>query len=62
MVLRCENKTGILVMTAPVNHNKLNQNKALQIVITILGNASQRENKLTRQNQDFGLDVCIIMV
>jgi hypothetical protein len=44
MVLRDENKTGMLVMTAPVNHNKLNQNKALQIVNTILRNAYQSKN------------------
>jgi hypothetical protein len=30
---------GLLVMTAPVNHNKLNQSKTIQIVHTILGNA-----------------------
>jgi hypothetical protein len=56
-----ENKTGMLVMTAPVSHNKLNQNKAFQIVNTILENANQSKNKLTRQNQDFGLDACIII-
>jgi hypothetical protein len=28
MVLGDKNKTDMLVMTAPVNHNKLNQNKA----------------------------------
>jgi hypothetical protein len=57
-----ENKTGMLVMTAPINHqNKLNQNKALQIVNTILGNAYQSKNKLTRQNQGARLDACIIV-
>jgi hypothetical protein len=40
-----KNTTGMLVMTAPVNHNKLTQNKALQIVNTILGNAYQSKNK-----------------
>ncbi len=48
-------------MTAPVNHNKLNQNKALQIVNTILGNVHQHKNKTMRQNQDFGLNTCIII-
>ena len=58
----CDDKqTGMLVLTAPVNHNKLNQNKAIQIVNTILGNAYQSKNKITRQNQDFGLDACIII-
>ncbi len=61
MVLCDENITGMLVKTAPVNHNKLTQNKALQKVNTILGNACQSKNKLSRQNQDFGIDTCIII-
>jgi hypothetical protein len=61
MVPRDDKQTGMLVLTAPVNHNKLNQNKAIQIVKTILGNAYQSNNKLTRQNQDFGLDACMII-
>jgi hypothetical protein len=60
-VHREKRTTGILVMTAPVNHNKLNHNNALQIVNTILGNAYQHKNQIMRQNQDFGLDTCIIV-
>jgi hypothetical protein len=47
------------MFTAPVNHNKLDEKKTLQIINTILGNTYQHENKLTRQNQDFGLDACV---
>ncbi len=53
------NYVGIRIFTAPVNHNKLDKKKTLQIVNTILGNTYQHENKLTRQNQDFGLDACV---
>ncbi len=50
-MVHCDEKhTGMHVLTAPVNHNKLNQNKAIQIVNTILENAYQSKNKLTRQN------------
>ena len=52
---------GFLIKTAPVNHNKLNQGKAIQIVHTILGNAYQDENEVTIANQDFGNDACIIV-
>jgi hypothetical protein len=52
---------GLLVMTAPVNHNKLNQSKTIQIVHTILGNAYQDEQEVTIANQDFGNDACIIV-
>jgi hypothetical protein len=52
---------GLLVMTAPVNHNKLNQSKTIQIVHTISGNAYQDEQEVTIANQDFGNDVCIIV-
>jgi hypothetical protein len=52
---------GFLIKTAPVNHNKLNQGKAIQIVHTILGNAYQDENEVTVANQDFGNDACIIV-
>jgi hypothetical protein len=41
---------GLLVMTAPVNHNKLNQSKTIQIVHTILGNAYQDEQEVTIAN------------
>jgi hypothetical protein len=62
LMVPCDDKqTGMLVLTAPVNHNKLNQNKAIEIVNTILGNAYQSNIKLTRQNQDFGLDTCMII-
>jgi hypothetical protein len=52
---------GLLVMTAPVNHNKLNQSKTIQIVHTILGNAYQDEQEVTIANQDFDNDACIIV-
>jgi hypothetical protein len=39
----------------------LTNKKTLQIVNTILGNTYQNENKLTRQNQDFGLDACVVV-
>ena len=52
---------GFSIKTAPVNHNKLNQGKAIQIVHTILGNAYQDENEVTVANQDFGNDACIIV-
>jgi hypothetical protein len=39
----------------------LTRKKTLQIINTILGNTYQHENKLTRQNQDFGLDACIVV-
>jgi hypothetical protein len=48
-------------MTAPVNHNKLNQSKMIQIVHTILGNAYQDEQEVTIAYQDFGNDACIIV-
>jgi hypothetical protein len=41
MVPSDEKQTGMIVLTAPVNHNMLNQSKAIQIVNTILGNAYQ---------------------
>jgi hypothetical protein len=49
---------GLLIMTAPVSHNKLNHSK---IVHTILDNAYQDEQELTIANQDFGNDACIIV-
>jgi hypothetical protein len=55
------NDVGIRIFTAPVNHNKLDEKKTLQIVNTILGNTYQHENELTRQNQDFGLDACVVV-
>ncbi len=48
-------------MTAPVNHNKLNQSNMIQIVHTILGNAYQDEQEKTIANQDFRNDACIIV-
>ncbi len=56
-----KNNVGIRMFTAPVNHNKLDKKKTLQIINTILGNTYQHENELTRQNQDFGLDACIVV-
>jgi hypothetical protein len=55
------NDVGFRMFTAPVKHNKLAEKKTLQIINTILGNTYQHENKLTRQNQDFGLDACIVV-
>ncbi len=52
---------GLRMFTAPVDHNKLDKKKTLQIINTILGKTYQHENKLTRQNQDFGLDACIVV-
>jgi hypothetical protein len=46
---------------APVNHNKLNKNKTLQIVNTILGNAHQDMEEGTRHKKDFGRDACVIV-
>jgi hypothetical protein len=56
-----EFQVGLLFMTAPVNHNKLNQDKAIQIVHTILGNAYQSDKELSVANQDFGNDASIIV-
>jgi hypothetical protein len=61
MVPSDEKQMEMIVLTAPVNHYKLNQSKAIQIVNTILGNAYQSKHELTRQNQDFGLDACMII-
>jgi hypothetical protein len=55
------NNKGFRIFTAPVNHNKLDEKKTIQIINTILGNTYQHENELTRQNQNFGLDACIIV-
>jgi hypothetical protein len=52
---------GLLIMTALVNHNKLNHSKAIQIVQTILGNAYQDKHEPTIANQDFGNDACTIL-
>jgi hypothetical protein len=52
---------GLLFMTAPVNHNKLNQDKAIKIVHTILGNAYQSDKEVSVANQDFGNDASIIV-
>jgi len=52
---------GFSIMTAPVNHNKLNHNKTIQIVHTILGNLYQSENEVTLANQDFGNDASIVV-
>ncbi len=56
-----EGENGLLLLTAPVNHNKLNQNKEIQIVHTLLGNAYQHEQEATIANQDFRNDACIIV-
>ncbi len=56
-----EVENGLLLLTAPANHNKLNRNKAIQIVHTLLGNAYQDEQEATIANQDFGNDACIIV-
>ncbi len=55
------NDVGLRMFTAPVNHNKLDKKKTLQIINTILGITYQHENKLTRQNQDIGLDACVVV-
>jgi hypothetical protein len=52
---------GLLIMTAPVNHNKLSQGKVIQLVHIILSNAYQDENGWTKANQDFRNDACIIV-
>ena len=52
---------GLSMMTAPVNHNKLNHNKAIQIVHTILGNEYQNKNEVTIANQDFGNDASLVV-
>jgi hypothetical protein len=49
------------MFTAPVNHNKLDEKKTLQIINTILGKTYQHENELSRQNQDFRLDACVVV-
>ena len=56
-----EQAHGFLIMTAPVNHNKLNHNKTIQIVHTILGNRYQSENEVTIANQDFGNDASLVV-
>jgi hypothetical protein len=43
------NNAGLRMLTTPVNHNKLDKKKTLQIIYTILGNTYQHENKLTRK-------------
>jgi hypothetical protein len=55
------NDVELRMFKAPVNHNKLDEKKTLQIINTILGNTYQHENEITRQNQDFGLDACVIV-
>jgi hypothetical protein len=52
---------GFSIMIAPVNHNKLNHNKTIQIVHTILGNIYQSENEVTIANQDFGNDASLVV-
>jgi hypothetical protein len=52
---------GFSIMVAPVNHNKLNHNKTIQIVHTILGNIYQSENEVTIANQDFGNDASLVV-
>lgn len=52
---------GFSIMIAPVNHNKLNHSKTIQIVHTILGNIYQSENEVTIANQDFGNDASLIV-
>jgi hypothetical protein len=54
------NNVGFRMFMAPVNHNKLDEKKTLQVINTILGNTYQHESELTRQNQDFGLDTCVV--
>ncbi len=56
-----EHAQGFLIMTAPVNHNKLNHNKTIQIVHTILANKYQSENEVTIANQDFGNDASLVV-
>ncbi len=59
--MNSNNDVGFKMFMAPVNHNKLDEKKTLQIINTILGNTYQHEDKLTRQNQDFGLDACVVV-
>jgi len=61
VVLGAEATHGLSIMTAPVNHNKLNHNKTIQIVHTILGNVYQNENEVTIANQDFGNDASLVV-
>ena len=59
--VNANNNIGLRMFIAPVNHNKLDKKKNLQTFNTILGNTHQHENELMRQNQDFGLDACIVV-
>ncbi len=54
-------QTSLQVTIAPVNHNRLNQSKAIQIAHNILGNAYKDKNDPTLANQDFGNDACILV-
>ena len=48
------------VYIAPINHNKINKGKAVNIASTMMGRFAQDDNMDTSQLQDMGLDAGVI--
>jgi hypothetical protein len=53
-------KTTLKPYVAPVNHNKVNESKTLQIIHTLMGNFCHGDKNKESQPEDMGNDACIM--
>ncbi len=56
-----KNKTTVRPYVAPVNHNVLNMEKAINIAHTILGNFCHGDESKNSQIETMGMDSCMIV-
>ena len=54
-------KQALQIYVAPANHNWLQESYTLQVVNTLLGNSYQDKHNPTVQNQDMGIDACVLV-
>ncbi len=56
-----DDPTTLLPFVAPVNHNKVNESKTVQIIHTLIGKFCHGDKNKESQPEDMGNDACIIV-
>jgi hypothetical protein len=55
-----DENTTLLPFVAPVNHNKVNESKMVQIIHTLMGKFCHGDKNEESQPEDMGNDACIM--
>jgi hypothetical protein len=56
-----DDHSALLPFIVPVNHNKVNESKTVQIIHTLMGNFCHGDKNKESQPEDMGNDACIMV-